>query len=86
MTRTLLALAILATIAGCGRFNDSHGGRVAPGSRGPVMEGYTNPAGLKVPKRAVSAVPSGGYWNCEGNRPEHAARCTLHSAPLRAKR
>lgn len=91
MTRTFLILAVIASVAGCGRFSDSSGGRKAPGSRGPVSEVYTNPAGLKVPAHAVNAVPSGGFWNCEGNRREHAARCTLHptvtrAAPVRQER
>lgn len=91
MQRTFLVLALMASVAGCGRFSDSDGARVAPGSRGPVMEGTTNPAGLKVPAHAVSATPSGGFWNCEGTRREHAARCTLHptverSAPVRQER
>lgn len=86
MTRALLLIAAMATVAGCSRLTDSHGGRVAPGSRGPAMVGVVNPAGHKIPAAAVSAVPSGGYWNCRGDRPEHAARCTLHSVVPRAKR
>ena len=78
MTRTLLLLALMATTAACGRLSDGHGGRIAPGSRGAAMAGVANPAGLKVPDHAVSALPSSGFWNCEGNRKEHAARCTLH--------
>jgi len=84
MNRALFVLALVAAASGCGRFSDNHGGRPAPGARGPAMVGYTNPAGLKVPDHAVSAKPSAGFWNCEGNRPEHAARCTLYPDAPRA--
>ena len=76
MIRILLLVAALAATTACTRMGGQKG-KIAPGSRGPVMEGVVNPAGLKVPASAVSAVPNVGYWNCSGNRPEHRVRCTI---------
>jgi hypothetical protein len=85
MLRTLLLTTTLLAIAGCDRFSDGFGGQSAPGARGPVMEGVASPSGMKVPRVAVGSEPSAGYWNCEGNRPEHAVRCTLHEPVPRAR-
>jgi hypothetical protein len=86
MLRIVLLATLALSVAGCDRFNDRFGARKAPGSRGADMVGVVSPSGMKVPASAVGSEPSVGYWNCEGNRPEHAVRCTLHEPVKRANR
>lgn len=86
MLRALLVATLILSVAGCARMNDRFGARKAPGARGPEMTTVVSPSGMKVPASAVGSEPSAGYWNCEGNRPEHAVRCTLHEPVKRSNR
>jgi hypothetical protein len=89
----VISLFLLSGCAeGLSRLSDRKGAGPGPGVSAAPMEGYVNPAGLNVPKNAVNAHPTNGYWNCANGHDdnlkiEHIARCTLdEDAPTVKKR